>query len=137
MRRLAGAATVALAGAGALGLASCASESASPPAAIGLSKLGDGDWDDIDAAVDVGMSAAEVARVDARTSPDGRTRTYELRTSTDEPAWLIARREEDGRVGLGARVGRFGDPEREQKLVRGVAERLKSLHGVDWAPVKK
>ncbi len=137
MRRLAGAATVALAGAGALGLASCASESASPPAAIALSKLGDGDWDDIDAAVDVGMSAAEVARVDARTSPDGRTRTYELRTSTDEPAWLIARREEDGRVGLGARVGRFGDPEREQKLVRGVAERLKSLHGVDWAPVKK
>ncbi len=137
MRRLAGAAAVALAGAGALGLASCASESASPPAAIALSKLGDGDWDDIDAAVDVGMSAAEVARVDARTSPDGRTRTYELRTSTDEPAWLIARREEDGRVGLGARVGRFGDPEREQKLVRGVAERLKSLHGVDWAPVKK
>lgn len=137
MRRLAGAATVALAGAGALGLASCASESASPPAAIALSKLGEGDWDDIDAAVDVGMSAAEVARVDARTSPDGRTRTYELRTSTDEPAWLIARREEDGRVGLGARVGRFGDPEREQKLVRGVAERLKSLHGVDWAPVKK
>jgi hypothetical protein len=137
MRRLAGAAAVALAGAGALGLASCASESASPPAAIALSKLGEGDWDDIDAAVDVGMSAAEVARVDARTSPDGRTRTYELRTSTDEPAWLIARREEDGRVGLGARVGRFGDPEREQKLVRGVAERLKSLHGVDWAPVKK
>lgn len=137
MRRLAGAATVALAGAGALGLASCTSESASPPAAIALSKLGEGDWDDIDAAVDVGMSAAEVARVDARTSPDGRTRTYELRTSTDEPAWLIARREEDGRVGLGARVGRFGDPEREQKLVRGVAERLKSLHGVDWAPVKK
>ena len=86
MRRLAGAATVALAGAGALGLASCASESASPPAAIALSKLGEGDWDDIDAAVDVGMSAAEVARVDARTSPDGRTRTYELRTSTDEPA---------------------------------------------------
>lgn len=137
MRRLAGAAAVALAGAGALGLASCASESAPPPATIALSKLGDGDWDDIDAAVDVGMSAAEAARVDARTSPDGRTRTYELRTSTDEPAWLVARREEDGRVGLGARVGRFGDPQREEKLVRGVAERLKSLHGVDWAPVKK
>lgn len=136
MRRLAGAAAVALAGAGALGLASCASESASPPAAIALSKLGDGDWDDIDAAVDVGMSAAEVARVDARTSPDGRTRTYELRTSTDEPAWLIARREEDGRVGLGARVGRFGDPEREQKLVRGVAARSGS-RATSWASIAR
>ncbi len=137
MRRLAGAAAIALAGSGALGLASCASEAVAPPSTISISRLGDGDWDDIDAAVDAGMSAAEVARVDASTSPDGRTRTYELRASTDEPAWLVARREEDGRVGLGARVGRFGDPEREQKLVRGVAERLKTLHGVDWAPVQK
>lgn len=137
MRQLAGAAAIALAGAGALGLASCASETVTPPSAISISRLGDGDWDDIDAAVDVGMSAAEVARVDARTSPDGQTRTYELRTITDEPAWLVARREEGGRIGLGARVGRFGDPEREAKLIRGVAERLKALYGVDWAPVPK
>ena len=137
MRRLAGAAAIALAGAGALGLASCAGETVTPPSTISISRLGDGDWDDIDAAVDVGMSAAEVARVDGTTSPDGQTRTYELRTITDEPVWLIARREEGGRVGLGARVGHFGDPEREAKLVHGVAERLKSLYGVDWAPVKK
>ena len=136
-RVMAGAATCAAVGWVLIGLAACTSQAVAPPSAISISKLGAGDWDDIDAAVDVGMSAAELARVDASTSPDGLTRTYELRTITDEPAWLVARRQEGGRVGLGARVGRFGDPQREEKLIRGVAERLKTLYGVDWAPVAR
>lgn len=134
-RAMAGAVACAAAGWMLVGLAACASETVTPPSVISISRIGAGDWDDIDAAVDVGMSAAEVARVDASTSADGLTRTYELRTITDEPAWLVARREEGGRVGLGARVGRFGDPPREEKLIRGVAERLKALYGVDWAPM--
>lgn len=136
-RVVAGAAACAAAGWMVIGLAACAGEPVTPPSAISISKIGAGDWDDIDAAVDVGMSAAEVARVDASTSSDGLTRTYELRTITDEPAWLVARREEGGRVGLGARVGRFGDPRREEKLIRGVAERLRALYGVDWAPMAR
>ena len=136
-RAIIGAAACAAVGWVLIGLAACTSQTVAPPSAISISKLGAGDWDDIDAAVDVGMSAAELARVDASTSPDGLTRTYELRTITDEPAWLVARREEDGRVGLGARVGRFGDPRREEKLIRGVADRLKALYGVDWAPVAR
>lgn len=136
-RVIAGAVVCAAAGWMMIGLVACAGEGVTPPGAISISKLGAGDWDDIDAAVEVGMSEAEVARVDASTSSDGLTRTYELRTITDEPAWLVARREEDGRVGLGARVGRFGDPEREARLIRGVAARLKALYGVDWAPVTK
>ena len=136
-RGVARAVACAAAGGLAIGLAACASAPVTPLGAIPISELGPGDWDDIDAAVDVGMSAAEIARVDASTSPDGLTRTYELRTITDEPAWLVARREEGGRVGLGARVGHFGDAEREARLIRAVAERLRSLHGVDWAPVGK
>jgi len=135
LRSLVGAAAIAACGACAIGLISCAGATITPPGAISISRLGAGDWDDIDAAVDAGMTAAEVARVDASTSPDGLTRTYELRTITDEPAWLVARREESGRVGLGASVGRFGNPEHEAKLVRGVAERLRVLFGVDWAPI--
>lgn len=118
-------------------VAACAGVPAEPAQAITLSKSASGDWDDVDAAMDVGVSAAEMAIVNSSTSPDGSTRLYELRTVTDEPAWLKAQRGEDGRVSLGARVGRFGDAAREQKLVESVAARLKALYGVDWAPVPR
>jgi hypothetical protein len=120
-----------------LGLPACAADDAMPPTPLAISSVATGDWDDVDAAVDAGVSAAEVAKVDVRSSPDLSTRTYQLRTITDEPAWLIAQRAGTGRVSLGARVGRFGDPERESRLLRAVSERLNALYGVDWAPPSK
>ncbi len=120
-----------------LGLSACAADDATPPSPMAISSVATGDWDDIDAAVDAGVSAAEVAKVDVRSSADSLTRTYQLRTITDEPAWLIAQRTGVGRVSLGARVGRFGDPQREAGLLRAVAERLNALYGVDWAPLSK
>jgi hypothetical protein len=82
------------------------------------------------------------------TSEDGRTKTFELVTVTDEPARLVASlRGGDGAamswgagggagpVELSASVGRFGDTQRERKLLRAVRQRLEQLSGVDSAPL--
>ncbi len=100
-----------------------------------------GDWNDIDAAVLVGASRAEMAIVEAKGKPESDRREYVLTTARDEPALLVVVREravESGgvvRVRLEATVGRFGDSARERTLMEAVAARLKELAGVDYAPL--
>jgi hypothetical protein len=41
-----------------------------------------------------------------------------------------------GPIRLTARMGAFGNPAREERLIRAVGDRLGELAGRPWAPVK-
>lgn len=112
--------------------------------------LATGDWDDVRAAVEAGARAAEMAVVSSSESNDGRTKTYQLVTVTDEPAQVVAQIRGGasmsgatgwgaaggaGPIELSASVGRFGDAQRERKLLRAIRQRLEQLSGVDSAPL--
>lgn len=98
------------------------------------------DWDDVDAAIDVGASKSEMAVVSWGMNADGE-RAYKLRTALDEPVWVCAKRvgdpkkEESALLELRARVGRFGDADREERLLRAVRKRLDELCGVATSPL--
>ena len=119
-----------------------------------------GNWNDVDAAVDAGARAAEMAVVTRRLDEGERTRTYELVTVHDEPARLTATVRAGGadvpsargsptrhRTGgtpmpqgagpieLTASVGRFGDTTQERRLLRAVRVRIEMRSGVDSAPL--
>lgn len=101
-----------------------------------------GDWDDLNASLQVGLTDAECAeveelkggvdlrvwRVEAITHEFGTLRIWRDRSKGQNArgSWTLV---------LEARIGRDGDPEREARLVAGVARRLKELAGVDWAPL--
>mgnify|MGYP001493823331 CR=1 FL=1 len=111
------------------------------------------DWNDVDAAVEHGALTSEMAIVE-RLPPEPDRRVFRLRTIGDEPAVLIvtratAPRSDRGVDGVGsttgvggpegmkleARVGRFGDRAKEERLVNAVRARLGRLPGVDYAPL--
>lgn len=116
-------------------------------------RAGEGDRDDIWAAVTLAMTSNEMAVVDAYYDPPD-SRTYFITTIRDEPVRLVLTGPGfgeggtiygpmyDGPFGRGgeitieATVGRFGDPERERRLVRDVARRLEQLSGVRVSPVR-
>ncbi len=102
------------------------------------------------AAVEAGARAAEMAVVGSRESNDGRTKTYQLVTVTDEPAQVVAQVRGGagmsstrtwgaaggaGPIEISASVGRFGDVQRERKLLKAIRQRLEQLSGVDSAPL--
>ncbi len=95
---------------------------------------GFGDANDIDVSVDAALARAGVAPVSMEVRKDG-TRVWELRTARDEPGELLVRvgtpDRENGPVPvqLSCRVGRFGNPETEQLIVKSVAKRLENLRG--------
>lgn len=97
-----------------------------------------GDWNDIDAAVLVGVSRVEMAIVEIVEESPNR-RLFRLTTAREEPARLTVTREQTSaeavRVTLEAVVGRFGDEARERGLMAAVGERLMALKGVDYAPI--
>lgn len=96
------------------------------------------DWNDLDAAVDVGASECEMAVLAIEVESEAE-RAYILRTVRDEPAWLMARRigaaDEAVDVQLTARVGHFGDGRQEDRLISRVRGRLKQLRGVATHPL--
>jgi hypothetical protein len=98
-----------------------------------------GSWIDIDPAVNVAMSQVQMAVVTKERDEADLERRYNLVTQTDEPGVLILRRDHPTIqlqiITLEAHIGRFGDADREDRLVRSVRHRLKSLAGVDHAPV--
>ncbi len=93
-----------------------------------------GDWDDVGPSVEAAVGRIEAAVEDSRLAPDG-TRTYALRTLGAEPGLLEARPGPEGVIELRTRVGRFGDPVRERRLLDAVVRRLAQLRGVDAAPL--
>lgn len=91
-----------------------------------------GDFDDIDAAVRVAATKAEVAVVSSRALSQDAIE-YELVTLTGEPGRLRVERRNDN-LQAECSIGRFGDPERENRLLEALRSRLRDLYGVEWAP---
>ncbi|HLP83077.1 MAG TPA: hypothetical protein VK157_01900 [Phycisphaerales bacterium] len=109
-----------------------------------------GDWNDLDAALEVSVPKVELAleHVELASDERGRTqRVWTLRGIRDESATVSATAGESGddrelkRAGtipitLNASVGRFGDSVREKKLLDMMKQRLGKLAGVDFAPLR-
>lgn len=95
----------------------------------------EGDWDDTDASVSVGVEAIEAALTSVHQPAPGR-REYRLKRVNGEVGLLVIERGEGDVLNLTASIGPLGDPERERKLVQAVRRRLDQLHGVEFAPVR-
>ncbi len=95
-----------------------------------------GDAADLDAAVDAAMIRAELAIVRAGPGPEG-GRRYELIDAQGRPGELVITPVGENEFTLRARLGRFGRPSDEDRLIRAVARRLRQLHGVDVAPLSR
>lgn len=105
-----------------------------------------GDWDDVDAALMVGLERAEVTTLTTTSTDD--KRTWELYAITGQGGradglLTITRDVNAGRDSRGCEMitiaARLEGPRgREQatRLVRGVRDRLSQLAGVAWAPVR-
>jgi hypothetical protein len=99
-----------------------------------------GDWDDVYASALV--SAPEIdAAILGRSREEGRT-TIRLITISEKPGTLVAERlgppsDRPQPIRLTVKVGYFGDLESERRLLAAVAERLRELAGVEWAPRRR
>jgi hypothetical protein len=112
------------------------------PLAIGRGVEGseavvEGDWDDLEAAVTVGAEEAEMALTKAEVGD--RLAAFAVRTIGGEAGELRAESSGSGTgameaIRLTARVGLFGNPKAEERLLRGIAGRLRALAGREWAP---
>lgn len=108
-----------------------------------------GDWDDVEAAVQVAAGRSEMAIVHVvglRLNPAEAARVptrrcvFELRTAGDEPVRLefrAASTTDPGDIVAEAHVGRYGDRGREEHVLAEVRRRLADLAGVDWAPIRE
>ena len=126
-------------------LVGCVSETASLP----LKKPNTvasaaGDWNDVTASVFYAATKTEMAMIGngpthVETDDAGAIRAvYLLHTITDLLVHFEVRRPTpaaSGPVGVTCRIGRFSDPELEQKFIRLFARRLKQLEGRDVAPL--
>lgn len=117
-------------------------------ASAGQSTLAYGDWDDLNAVVElaanqagmaiVGTAAMHLQPADTVDVPT-RRKSFELLTDGDEPAKLtfISQTTADpGELLVRARVGRQGDADRERELLAKVKTRLGELAGVDTAKAR-
>jgi len=109
-----------------------------------------GDWNDLDAAMEVSAPKVELALENVETVADGRgrlTRVWTLRGIRDESAEVRATARESGdereleaagtiAIDLNASVGRLGDSVREKTLLDLMRQRLGKLSGVDYAPLR-
>jgi len=116
------------------------SEPSIPGVNTGFSTLTvQGDWSDVEAAVDVSVTRAEVAVTSTAFEPS--RMQFGLVTATDEVGELVVLREDASGNGEGVpirlevHIGRFGDAPRELRLLEAVAKRLEQLRGRDVAPI--
>lgn len=125
------------------GTSGCRSWPSSAPADVanlGTTVQAVADWNDVDASVEVGASNAEMAVESFGLNDDGE-RVYRLRTIRDEPVWVVTSRatgesrEESAALHIAAKVGHFGNPEIERRLIRAIEKRLRELHGVATHPL--
>lgn len=100
------------------------------------------DWDDLDASIGTGLTPAEAAPLETTSSDD--RRTWSLITIDNQTGELVvtrdtaAARDNRGceRLTLKATITGAKGKQRAGLLVSGMAERLRQLAGVDWAPRK-
>jgi len=95
----------------------------------GTSKVSKGDWDDIWASVWAAALKDEMAVVDTVDDADG-GKTFDL-VGTDDQRTVVKAKADGTTIYLWAKVGRFGNPEREQGLLDLVDKRLRMLFGRD------
>lgn len=93
-----------------------------------------GDWNDLDAALLVAASEAEMAVVSSE--GDDSAFSAELTTPRDDRVTVWVTRQAADRFEVRVRAGLFGDPESERRLVGAFSRRLEQLHGREWAPVR-
>ncbi|MGH7132087.1 MAG: hypothetical protein ACREJO_09100 [Phycisphaerales bacterium] len=100
------------------------------------------DWDDLEAALPVGLTDSECAKIDELPGETANRRAWRVLSIAEEYGTVTATRvgpaKPDGKgactIRLEAQIGRNGDPDREARLVAGMERRLRQLAGVDWAP---
>jgi hypothetical protein len=109
-----------------------------------------GDWNDLDAALELAAPSVELALEHAESPAEFRGRTqrvWTLRGIRDETATVTATAGESGddrslqRAGtipitLSASIGNLGDSTRERTLLNTMKQRLGKLAGVDFAPLR-
>lgn len=121
-----------------LGLWACASTPDSTPTFPDTAHraAAPGDWDDIDAAVEIGGAQAEW--VIAQWWYEGEaTRFYRLRNALGAEALVrIGKPAQPGPLEITASIGPLGDAAAERTLVDRIARRLGQLHGVDAAEIR-
>lgn len=118
------------------------------PSPTGTVITADGDWDDLDAAIEAACAKTEhalVRRVAFQLQPaevidiPTRRRAYDLVTVGGEPTHVtfVARQTGDPTpIEITAKVGRFGDAAREDTLLKVISARLTDLKGKDFAPMR-
>jgi hypothetical protein len=129
---------IAAAAAGILGLMSCqvAPETPTTFPVHAYRAEAPGDWEDIDAAVEIGAGQAEWV-ISNWWYEGAAARLYKLRNPLGTEALLrIRRTREDGPLEITATVGPFGDAAAEGRIVERVSRRLGQLHGVDAAEIR-
>lgn len=93
-----------------------------------------GDYDDVDAAIDLACSASELAILQ-KTNEEG-VKRFEMITVGDEPAWAQARAIAGDRVEVRVRIRDAGDAAWEARFLDAVQKRLAQLHGRTSAPIR-
>ena len=99
------------------------------------------DWDDVDAAVEVGVGQAEAAILHSEPSPDGLQRRYQLKHVSGVTGVLTARVESDGKdprqIAFTCTMGAMENGGLAQHILDRVAVRLKDLRGREVAPIRE
>lgn len=99
------------------------------------------DWDDIDAAVEVGVAQGESVVVRSSTSPDGLQRRYELKHVSGVLGVLNAKVGSEGKdprdIALSCTMGAMENGGLAQRIVDRVARRLADLKGKQVAPIRE
>lgn len=128
----------ALAAAVSWGLGGCASVPDSAPSFpdSAFRAAAPGDWDDIDAAVEIGGGQAEWVIAQWWSAGEA-TRFYRLRNPLGTEALLRIRKPaETGPLEITASIGPLGDAAAERTLVERITRRLGQLRGVDAAEIR-
>ena len=127
-----------------MSLMSCASRGAAPairehrgPAQLRI----EADWDDVDAAVEVGVGQAEGVVVHSEPSPDGMQRGYQLKHVSGVTGVLTARVEAEGKdprpIVFTCTMGAMDNGGLAQRILDRIAVRLKDLKGKEVAPIRE
>lgn len=93
-----------------------------------------GDFDDVDAVVAGMLPKFKLVEFELP-SPSRDIRRFELRGLDDSRGSLTFERLAGGMIRIECRVGRFGDPDREHRLLRALAHRFKQLRGDVAVPI--
>ncbi len=99
------------------------------------------DWDDVDAAVEVGVGQAEAVVVHSEPSPDGLAKGYQLKHVSGVTGVLTARIAPDGKdpqpISFTCTMGAMENGGLAQTILDRIGRRLKDLKGKEVAPIRE